>query len=448
MKLETARVINEIKQQIGDHHHFLVGFSGGVDSTVLLHGLVQLRDEYLLPLEITAIYIHHGLNAKADDWLAHCQQCCLQWRVNFIAEKVVVNIKDGGVEQGAREARYQAFRQHLQPNQVLVTAQHQDDQAETLLLALKRGSGPAGLSSMPVKMPFEHSYLLRPLLNITRLQIESYAKQQKLQWIEDDSNRDSRYDRNFLRLQIMPLLTQRWPHFSQAVTRSAALCGEQEALLDELLDAQLQAVMDDEGSLAIAPLLEFSLAKRNALLRRWFAFHHKAMPSREQVVRLWQEVALAKNDAEPRLQFFQDEVRRYKQRLYFVPIINQPLDILLTWTLTQPLHLPNNLGVLSLTDKRTETTIRAPLDDEKVTVRFGLTQDALRIVGREHARHSKKIWQELGIAPWRRTRIPLIYYNDVLIAAVNAFVTVEGKATSEQAKSIEWQTVVSSLMIE
>lgn len=439
MKQEYGSLLNEIKHQIDPHTKILVGFSGGVDSTVLLQGLVRLRDEFKLPLELTAIYIHHGLNIKADDWLTHCKQCCQQWQVDFISEKVNVETKAGGLENGAREARYQAFRRYLQPQQVLVTAQHQDDQAETLLLALKRGSGPAGLSSMPAKMIFEHSYLLRPLLNITREQIESYATEQKLTWIEDDSNQDDRYDRNFLRLRVMPLLTQRWPHFSQAATRSAALCGEQEALLDELLDSQLNALMDNEHSLDINPLVDCSDIKRNALLRRWFAKHNKTMPSRQQILRLWQEVALAKTDAEPRLQFYQDEVRRYKQRLYLVPMNDDPVDKIIEWSLSQPLRLPNGLGVLSLSDKSGKNTVRAPLNDENVTVRFGLTQASLRIVGRDHARHSKKIWQECEIAPWRRTKIPLIYYNDTLISAINVFVTFEGKATSEHAITIEWR---------
>lgn len=439
MELKNCPLINEIKRQIGSHTHILVGFSGGVDSTVLLHGLVCLRDKYRLPLELTAIYVHHGLNSKADDWLTHCEHFCHNWQVSFISERVQVNGKEGGIEQGAREARYQAYRQYLQPNQVLVTAQHQDDQAETFLLALKRGSGPAGLSSMPAKMPFEQGYLLRPLLNITREQIEAYAHEHGLLWIEDDSNQDDRYDRNFLRLHVMPLLTQRWPHFSQAVTRSAALCGEQEALLDELLDVELQQLIDEHQSLDINLLSRCSEIKRNALLRRWFAKCNKSMPSRSQLSRLWQEVALSKADAEPRLRFFQDEVRRYQQRLYLVPVMEELTDKVIEWSLSQPLILPNQLGILAVGRDSGKTICRAPLADEKVTVRFGLTASSLRIVGRDLARSSKKIWQELNIAPWQRTRIPLIYYNDTLIAAVNTFVTLEGNATTEQSITIEWQ---------
>ncbi|OAT34587.1 tRNA lysidine(34) synthetase TilS [Proteus myxofaciens] len=433
-----SSLLNEIKHQIGNYTQILVGFSGGVDSTVLLHGLVQLRDIYHLPLELTAIYIHHGLNDKADAWSVHCQQCCEQWNVDFISEKVIVNSKEGGIENSAREARYRAFHQHLQPQQILVTAQHQDDQAETFLLALKRGSGPAGLSSMPIKMVFNNNYLIRPLLNITRKHIEEYAHQQKISWVEDDSNQNARYDRNFLRLHILPLLTERWPHFSQAVTRSATLCGEQEALLDELLESELNVLIDKAKSIDIAQLAMCSEIKRNALLRRWFAQHNKIMPSKQHISRLWQEVALAKEDANPRLRFFDDEIRRYKQRLYFVPIISEPTNCILTWSLSEPLILPTGLGTLSLGEKD-NMVVRAPYDNEKVTIRFGLTQDSLRIVGREHARHSKKIWQELDIPPWRRTRIPLIYYNDTLIAAVNTFVTVEGKSTTENKIMIEWQ---------
>lgn len=438
MKQEYGSLLKEIKQHIDPYTKILVGFSGGVDSTVLLHGLVRLRDEYQLPLELTAIYVHHGLNIKADDWLIHCEQFCQQWRIAFISERVNVETKEGGIENGAREARYQAYRQHLQPHQVLVTAQHQDDQAETFLLALKRGSGPAGLSSMPAKMPFEQSFLLRPLLNITREQVEHYARQQNLQWIEDDSNQDDRYDRNFLRLHVMPLMRQRWSHFSQSVTRSAALCGEQEALLDELLDPELIGLMDKNKSLDIHKLSNCSVIKRNALLRRWFAKQHKTMPSRDNLLRLWQEVALAKEDAEPRMRFFQDDVRRYKQRLYLVPVIDDLTDKIIEWSLSQPLILPEKLGVLSIGSVPGENIVRAPHENERVTIRFGLTHSSLRIVGREHARHSKKIWQELEVAPWRRTRIPLIYYNDTLIAAINTFITLEGKAISEHCVTIEW----------
>lgn len=180
-----------------------------------------------------------------------------------------------------------------------MTAQHQDDQCETLLLALKRGSGPTGLSAMAPSSAFAGSRLLRPLLNETRESLRQWALAHQLSWIEDESNQDDTYDRNFLRLRVIPVLRERWPHFSEAVARSASLCAEQEQLLDEMLAAELASLVAEDGSLAIAPLATMSPPRRAALLRRWLAGQQAPMPAREVPERLWHEVALAREDASP-----------------------------------------------------------------------------------------------------------------------------------------------------
>ncbi len=180
-----------------------------------------------------------------------------------------------------------------------MTAQHRDDQCETLLLALKRGSGPTGLSAMAPSSAFAGSRLLRPLLNETRESLRQWALAHQLSWIEDESNQDDTYDRNFLRLRVIPVLRERWPHFSEAVARSASLCAEQEQLLDEMLAAELASLVAEDGSLAIAPLATMSPPRRAALLRRWLAGQQAPMPAREVPERLWHEVALAREDASP-----------------------------------------------------------------------------------------------------------------------------------------------------
>ncbi|QLK88549.1 tRNA lysidine(34) synthetase TilS [Arsenophonus endosymbiont of Aphis craccivora] len=439
MNVDEAALLNQIIKTIGSTRRILVGFSGGLDSTVLLHALVSLRQTTVPNLNIRAVYIHHGLNDKADDWAIHCQKVCFDWQVEFSSQHVYIDPTKKGIEAAARDARYQVFREILLPEEIIVTAQHLNDQAETFLLALKRGSGPAGLSAMPISIPFADTNLIRPLLSFSRQQFVVYAEKKSLSWIEDDSNQDERYDRNFLRLAIMPHFNRRWPHFSQAVARSASLCAEQEALLNELLQDYLSQLVTAEGALQLDTLANYSEMKRNALLRRWVSLHRILMPSRVQLKQIWQDVICARPDAEPQFILANNNViRRFKQQLWLLPQFNDLTKICLAWQLPASVKLPDNLGTLIVTDKG--TGLRAPLPHEQVTIRFGLKGN-IKIIGRQHARRSKKLWQELGVAPWLRERTPLIYYNDELIAAVGVFITQSGKSIQGQSElKIKWIT--------
>lgn len=406
----------------------LLAYSGGLDSSVLLHLLVAVRQRS--GLAIRAAYIHHGLNPLADSWAEHCRQQCERWRVSFASLPVVVEAQNGGIEAAARTARYQALQTHLQEGETLLTAQHLDDQSETFLLALKRGSGPAGLSAMAAQSTLGQHRLIRPLLGFSRLQLEAYAQRHQLRWIEDDSNQDERFDRNFLRRQILPRLTQRWPHFSSAVARSAELCAEQEQLLDELLEESLQRLCQPDGALSIDGLVPLSPVRRFALLRRWLAQQGATMPSREQLQRLWDEVAMSRQDAEPILQLHQLQIRRFRQHLYLLPLMTSLQGCILPWQSTScSLSLPDNLGTLRLADNG--MAVRAPENGEAVSIRFS-TQGTVHIVGRAHGRHIKKLWQELGVPPWWRDHTPLVFYNEQLIAAVGRFVTREGQVREHQ----------------
>lgn len=420
--------LNSLVDALHPHRNILVAFSGGLDSTVLLHQLVYLR-ERTPDLQLRAIHVHHGISANADAWVEHCQQVCTDWQVPLIVTRVTLADDGKGTEAHAREARYQAFREALRPGEVLVTAQHIDDQCETLLLALKRGSGPAGLSAMANDSAFAGTRLLRPLLNESRISLEYWAVSHQLRWIEDESNQDDAYDRNFLRLRIVPLLTERWPHFAQAVARSASLCGEQEQLLDELLAEELAALTGEYGQIAIEPLLAVSEIRRAAILRRWLAQHQMTMPSRGMLERLWQEVALAREDAAPLLRLGNIDVRRYQQQLWLVSAYNRELYSQQAWTDTdQPLLLPGS-GVLRLVAGE---VIRAPKADEPVSIRYAAS-GTLHIVGRQGGRKLKKIWQEMGVAPWLRDTTPLLFYGDTLIAAAGYFVTIEGQYREGEA---------------
>lgn len=415
---------------------FLVAFSGGLDSTVLLHQMMLWRAQ-LPAIQLRAIHVHHGLSPHADRWVEHCQSLCDRWHIPLVVAHVTLVDEGEGTEAQARKARYQAFSRALNPGEVLLTAQHLDDQCETVLLALKRGSGPAGLAAMPESLPFAGTQLIRPLLNSSREMLHQWALQHDLRWIEDESNADARFDRNFLRLQVLPLLTARWPHFADAAARSAALCGEQEQLLDELLAEELAAAITAEGALKIAALRTVSDVRRRAILRRWLAQRGAVMPSRAMLNRLWLEVALAREDAEPCLRLGEHAVRRYQDKLWWVAIIDSQRDTQLLWSPPfHPLALPAGLGELSLLPGG---DLRAPAADEAVSVRFQ-APGLLHIAGRNGGRKLKKIWQELGVAPWLRDTTPLLFYGETLIAAAGVFVTQEGlKTAGQKGLALVWQ---------
>ncbi|KAG6335431.1 tRNA lysidine(34) synthetase TilS [Enterobacter bugandensis] len=422
-----------IAHAVSPYRQLLVGFSGGLDSTVLLHRLKLWRDRDP-GVQLRAIHIHHGLSRHAEEWVAHCEALCEAWAIPLIVERVTLADEGLGIEAQARKARYTTFAGVLLPGEALVTAQHLDDQCETFLLALKRGSGPAGLSAMPARSDFAGTQLLRPLLGETRASLEAWAREHQLSWIEDESNQDDSYDRNFLRLRVLPLLIERWPHFADATARSAMLCAEQESLLDELLIEELSDLISEDGALAIAPLEAISPARRAALLRRWLATHHAAMPSRAMLSRIWDEVAQAREDASPCVYLSGYEVRRYKGKLWWVKYSPSLTDVVLHWTSPEaPLILPLDAGSVSLMPTG---HVRLPKPGEPVSVRFK-AGGLLHIVGRNGGRKLKKIWQEYNVPPWLRDTTPLLFYGETLIAAAGVFITEEG--WTEEGASFEWR---------
>ncbi|MEF1212031.1 tRNA lysidine(34) synthetase TilS, partial [Vibrio alginolyticus] len=295
----------------------VLAFSGGVDSRLLLELLSRYQQAH--SVECHAVYVHHGLSSNADNWADKCLLWAQQVGISCSIERVSLDISNGeSIELLAREARYQALTKYIQEGDILLTGQHADDQIETFLLALKRGSGPKGLSSMAESMPFSCGSLVRPLLTIKRKTIEDAATKLGLEWVEDESNQDTRYDRNFLRHCVIPELSGRWPSIHQAVQRSANLCAQQEALLDELLSAVFERALQTDLSLSIEELAKHSGLARARLIRMWLSKLNTSMPTQVQLNLIWNEVALAQQDANPKLQLKQGEVRRFRNRLYWV----------------------------------------------------------------------------------------------------------------------------------
>ncbi|ENX3947689.1 tRNA lysidine(34) synthetase TilS [Photobacterium damselae] len=407
------------------HHskRLIVAFSGGVDSRVLLELVARFIAEHP-DYQAHAVYVHHGLSAHADEWGIKCQRWAESYGISFTLE--YVQLETGSrvsVEQAARQARYHALSTHMNTGDTLLTAQHADDQIETFMLALKRGSGPAGLAAMPQWHAFEQGFHARPLLTTRRAEIVQFALTHQLDWVEDESNQDTRYDRNFLRHQIVPELEQRWPGVVAAVSRSAQLCGEQEGLLAELLGQTLnQAIQSDKSLLLPSPC---SKSLGFALIRQWLKSLAVVMPSLAQLQQIWSSVVHAKEDANPKLCWSQYEIRRYQGRLYVL----EQWDDISSWqqtiALEQTYQLPQNLGKLTLTLQGEEPLLRQPKPDETVSVRFHYQGDAIKPLGRSGSRKIKKLYQEYQVPSWMRNRTPLIFYNDKLVAVVGIFVVAE-----------------------
>ncbi|WP_286294504.1 tRNA lysidine(34) synthetase TilS [Vibrio apostichopi] len=411
----------------------IVAFSGGVDSRVLLELAAQYAKTH--NIECRAVHVHHGLSDNADCWTNQCQEWCDALSVSLAVERVSLDINSGeSIEKLARDARYQALQQHIRQDDVLATGQHIDDQLETFLLALKRGSGPKGLSSMAQVMPFGEAFIVRPLLSVTRADIEKYARDKGLTWVEDESNQDLRFDRNFIRHQVAPTLTNRWPSFRESVSRSAQLCAEQELLLDELLESHFKKALSSSESqsqsLSIKALSQHSDLLRARLIRMWLSHCKQSMPSQKQLKLIWDEVACAQADANPKLVLNDAEVRRFNHQLYLV----QDTKDLSSWqsglSIGENLELPDGLGIIHLKSVTSDA-----VTNSRDAQSFSLTgvQGALRVifnpeglsahpVGRGHSRKLKKLFQEYQVPSWLRRRTPILMDGDRVIAVMGLFV--------------------------
>jgi len=399
----------------------LVAYSGGVDSSVLLFLLASLRASGKLAAQLRALHINHGIHQASRDWASHCADFCSQLDIPFEAVRVTVSPKPGeSLEMAARNARYRIFEQKLGPEWLLLQGHHQGDQAETVLYRLMRGSGPAGLGSIPPQRPLGSGRLLRPLLPFSRESIMTCARTNALCWIEDPSNTDEAHDRNFLRSRVLPLLESRWPHAGAAISRAASMCREADKLLENLAKIDLQTVQAQPGNrLKIGELTRLDEVRQRNLLRYWLEHWSLALGgprvSHTLISGIQQDIIPAAEDAEPFLQWAGDNstlfVRRYRQQLYVLPPL--PRSEAGVWDTGDSLALPYPLGTLTLSPTEGPGL---PMDRlSQIEVRFRSGGETIKPCGRS-TRTVKNLLQENGVPPWLRPHVPLLFCNGELVA--------------------------------
>lgn len=411
----------------------LVAYSGGVDSSVLLHLLAttpRYRDTGL-----RALHVHHGLHADADAWAAHCQRRCDALHVPLQIAHVQVARDSGlGLEAAARHARHAAFAAALAPGEWLALAHHRDDQAETFLLRALRASGPDGLAAMRAQRPFAAGMLWRPLLAHARAEVLAYAQAHRLQWIEDPSNTDARHDRNFLRTQLMPVLQQRWPQAAEALARSAQLSADASDLLLQEDTALLPGLLTAAGALDLQALRAQPPTRRPRLLRAWVAAAQVPPLPAHGVAALEQEIDDDAPDRQACFAWQQVQVRRWRQCLYLLcPHSAWPASWQACWDGTTPLPLPD--GAQLQLHGAPGLRFAQPL-----LVRARQGGERIVLPQRAHSHRLKHLLQALDLPPWQRARLPVLWADGQVLAAGDCIISAAlSDWLSAHGASLRWR---------
>ena len=432
----AAHLLAQVASIVSARNHLVVALSGGVDSIVLLDCLRRIAAR--LRIRLSALHVNHQLHPDAALWEAFCRRQCRARRIPYTSARVRV-APGGGVEAAARAARYAAFAR--QRADYVVLAQHQDDQVETLLLQLLRGAGVRGLAAMPLLrraggrglraegnknraikrgssslVPHPSSLqILRPFLDVTRAEILEYARRRGLEWIEDDSNANLDFRRNFLRHKVLPLIARRFPSYRTTVSRSARHLAEASAVLDELA-AQDAADGFDGETLAVATLRRLSRRRARNVLRFFLARGGTGMPNVERLEEALRQALTAREDARVAIGLGETTLRRYRDRLYLVPALPAlPRRFARSWRGESEMALPELGGILRMVRGRGKGISVARLGKSPVTVRIRQGGERLQTESGRPRRSLKNLLQESQVPPWQRAYLPLVFCGNRLV---------------------------------
>ncbi len=398
-----------------------LAYSGGLDSHVLLHLLAQWCQEN--NTQFTAIHVDHCLSPHSREWSQHCVDICTQLDVSLVVEQVSVHVDGKGLEDAAREARYQALEKHMSPNDVLITAHHRDDQVETVLLQLVRGTGAHGLAGMAVKRNFANGFHIRPLLEISRNQITDYAHQHHLQWVDDDTNADTALGRNYMRHEIVPVLRVRWPGVEKVIARSAGHAAAAVELLEEIAeqDRQQCGLADDGLSLQACDTL--SEPRLRNLLRYWVRRSGLSLPATRHINEIARQIRRPSTTSHAIITWPGGVCYRYRDRLL---LSSQPAseeyqyDI--EWDPAESVVI-TPLGIkVSANSVMGQGLALARLGNATLHLRHRHGGETLQLSGRAHHHKLKKLFQEAGVPPWERRKLPLLYVDGELAAVGDRWV--------------------------
>jgi tRNA(Ile)-lysidine synthase len=427
------KLLNKL-QAVDATNHLVVALSGGLDSKTLLHALVRLR-ELKYVSKIQAIHVNHGLQKLSKQWQIICQADCEHYQVEMLSTNLYLsNTCHSNIEAKARDGRYQFFESTLKDNQSLLMAHHLDDQAETLLFRLLRGCGLSGAAAMPEQRRIGKGRLLRPLLDFTQEEILNYAEANRLSWIEDPSNRDEKYSRNFIRHQITPKLKVKWPAYAKVLARFSKLVTEQCELLDEIADTDLLSVLNKSGHIDVDSLLTLSIVRQKNCLHYWGKLNGLFAPSSNEIDQIIKQLEASLTQS-IEVNFAGLVVRSYLAQLNLVTKYQpKPISKKIQWQdLTQALLLENGIE-LAVTEIY-QGGLRLPTSLEKVWVDRRRGGEKCATEQCRNTSELKKIYQQMEVPSWEREWLPIIYFNNEIAAVPGCFVANKFK-TEPGAKGV------------
>ena len=408
-----------------------VALSGGIDSVVLLHLLHQLQKTQNFTLK--ASHVHHGLSKNADKWVKFCEKLCTKLSIPLDVNYVKLPQKKSlGIEGEARQLRYEKLLQSQ--TDLVVLAHHEDDQAETFLLQLIRGAGVKGLSSMA---HFDATRRLwRPLLNTSRIDIESYAKKHQLKWIEDESNQNTDFDRNFMRSKVLPILKSRFSYIIKVISRSSSHLAEAQYLLDDLAKMDLKSYFKSynyKHKLQVKALDQLSNSRAKNVLRFWLEINGQMMPSKDLLDELLRQVLTAKKDATIKIHLSKDdEIRRYQCEIYIVPKNQQThKNYEIIWAGESEIILPNGQKLKFKKVKGRGINLKF-LKDKKLKFRNRQGGESFKPDSKRPTKKIKQLLQESDLPPWERESLPLVFVGDQLAFVPNFGIDIRFQAKAKE----------------
>ena len=432
MSKKISSALDIIERQIKPllPNKFCIAFSGGMDSTVLLHVMKNIIDE---KSQIRAIHINHNIVDNSKVWTKTCKSICKNFGIDIEIISLEVTHNGYGLEAAARDERYKKLKEKLYENEYLLTAHHEEDQMETVFLRMARGTGLDGLQGINEKYSFGEGIIFRPMLEVSKTSVMDYAKEHQLKWVEDSSNQDTHFDRNFLRKKIIPQFRERWPSIASSVSRLSQLSAQNIKILNQIAEEDIGPIAN-MNELPLAKLLDKSFERANNMLRYIILANGMSIPSMKTLQDGLKEMLDPETDKSV-IAWKDYCIRKYKNHLYFLSnsdLEPNKVDVRIPWEIGKTVNLGENIGTIEATFIHGDG-LSIEKCKNKLTISYRQGGELIKPIGHRINKSLKNLFQENQILPWMRDKIPLIYYQDELVSVADLWFNQNYVASQNEA---------------